>query len=131
TAAVLAREWRGPETEAYGRALEGSITPEEVFDYQSRADAFADYLVNFLAEVNAAGVASVVNVYDPELLSLGGSIALRNPKMVESIAKKVRKYVVNRLPELVLTPLGENAVLVGASMIALNTPPNLVKLQKG
>ncbi|MCS7099708.1 MAG: ROK family protein, partial [Sulfolobales archaeon] len=128
---VLAREWRGPETEAYGRALEGSITPEEVFDYQSRADAFADYLVNFLAEVNAAGVASVVNVYDPELLSLGGSIALRNPKMVESIAKKVRKYVVNRLPELVLTPLGENAVLVGASMIALNTPPNLVKLQKG
>ncbi|MCX8185257.1 MAG: ROK family protein [Sulfolobales archaeon] len=129
TAATLAREWGGPDTEAYRKALEGSMTSEELFQYRSRSDVFADYLVNFLAEINAAGVASVVNIYDPEILSLGGSIALRNPGFIEVIARKTPKYTVNRMPKIVLTPLGENAVLIGAAAIALNTPLNLVKLQ--
>lgn len=128
TARTLASEWSGPKTEAYRKALE-KLNPETLFAYWGSSDVFAEYLVNFLSEVNAAGIASAVNVYDPEVLSIGGSIATRNPRFVELIARKTRNYLINRSPRMLITPLGEKAVLIGAAAVALNTPPNLLKIQ--
>ncbi len=130
-ASILAREWSGPETEAYRRALEGLLTPEDLFAYWYSGDPFAEHMVYFLAEVNAAGIASTVNVYDPEILTVGGSIALRNPGFLELIERNMEKYLVCRAPRTLLTPLGENVVLIGAAMVAINTPPNLLRIQRG
>ncbi|MEM4867113.1 MAG: ROK family protein, partial [Sulfolobales archaeon] len=118
-------------TEAYRKASRGLLTPELLFSYWASGDAFADYLVDFLAEVNAAGIASAINVYDPEVVTIGGSIALRNPGFFKLIEGKIGKYAINRVPRVLLTPLGDDAVLVGAAMVAINTPPNLVRLQSG
>ncbi|MEM1936521.1 MAG: ROK family protein, partial [Sulfolobales archaeon] len=131
TASLLSREWGGPRTEAYRKASRGLLTPELLFSYWASGDAFADYLVDFLAEVNAAGIASAINVYDPEVVTIGGSIALRNPGFFKLIEGKIGKYAINRVPRVLLTPLGDDAVLVGAAMVAINTPPNLVRLQSG
>ncbi len=131
TAGIVAREWSEPGTVAYRRALEGRLSPEELFEYWYSGDPFAGHLVNFLAEVNAAGIASAANVYDPEVLTVGGSIALRNPRFFELIVKSVEKYLVCRAPRITLTPLGENAVLVGAAMVAVSPPPNLARIQGG
>jgi len=129
TASLLSREWGGSKSEAYWKALNGLLTPELLFSYWASGDAFAGYLVDFLAEVNAAGIASAINVYDPEVVTIGGSIALRNPEFFKLIERKIVKYTINRVPRVLLTPLGDDAVLVGAAMVAINTPPNLVKLQ--
>lgn len=127
---VLAREWRGAATEAYRRALGGSLGPEELFRLWRAGDGFAEFAVEFLAEVNAAGIASVVNVYDPEVLTVGGSIALRNPDFVEISIARVSRYVVNRRPSITLTPLGEDAVLVGAALISIKPPGELLEVSR-
>jgi len=130
TAKILAEEWGGPRTESLEKSLTGGISPEELFRYWKLGDPFADYLVNFLAEINAAGLASVINVYDPEVLTLGGSISLRNPDFANLTFSKVGKYLINRPPRMLLTPLGDLVVVVGAAMIAIKTPENLLRIQK-
>lgn len=129
TANILANEWVGPETEAYRRALGGSLAPEVLFSYWASGDPFAERLVRFLAEVDAAGLASTVNVYDPEVLTVGGSVATKNPGFFELIVRGMGKYLINRAPRVLLTPLGDNAVLIGAAMIAIEPPPILARLQ--
>ena len=94
-------------------------------------DRFAEFAVNFLAEVNAAGIASVINVYDPEVLTVGGSIALRNPDFVEISAARVGNYLINRKPSISLTPLGDDVVLVGAALISIKLPRELLELPRG
>jgi len=130
TLEVLAREWRGAATEAYRRALGGSLGSEELFRLWRAGDGFAEFAVEFLAEVNAAGIASVVNVYDPEVLTVGGSIALRNPDFVEISIARVSRYVVNRRPSITLTPLGEDAALVGAALISIKPPGELLEVSR-
>jgi len=131
TLEVLAREWRGEATEAYTRALGGNLNPEELFRLWRVGDRFAEFAVDFLAEVNAAGIASVINVYDPEVLTVGGSIALRNPDFVEISAARVGNYLINRKPSISLTPLGDDVVLVGAALISIKLPRELLEVVRG
>ncbi len=131
TLEVLAREWRGEVTEAYTRALEGNLNPVELFRLWRVGDSFAKFAVNFLAEVNAAGIASVVNVYDPEVLTVGGSIALRNQDFVGLSVARVGNHLVNRKPSILLTPLGDDVVLVGAALISINPPRELLEVVRG
>lgn len=131
TAKILAEGWGGPRTEVLEKSLTGNITPEDLFRYWRQRDPFADYLVDFLAEVNAAGLASVINAYDPEVLTLGGSISLKNPDFTNIMLSKVKKYLINRPPRILITPLKDLAVVIGAAMIAINTPANLLKIQGG
>lgn len=129
TARILGESWRGPRVEAYEKALEEKLLPEDLFYSWYLGDVFAEYVVSFLVEVNAAGIASVINVYDPEVLTIGGSIATKNPQFVELMVRKVSKYLINRSPRISLTSLGDNAVVIGAAMIAINTPSILIKIQ--
>ncbi len=125
----LAGKWSGKWTNFWRKSLESVIRGEELFRAWRLGDEFASYVIEKLAEINAAGLASVINVYDPEVLTLGGAVILRNPDFVKKVIAKVRKYVMNREPEITLTPLGEDAVLVGAAMIAIRPPENLKKIQ--
>jgi len=71
--------------------------------------------VEKIGELNAIGFANVINAYDPELITVGGTVTLKNPELVlEPIHRYVEKYVLNRLPEIRITLLGEDVVLYGA-----------------
>ena len=128
-ALLKAKRWRGRDTIAYKKALAGLLRPEDLFRLWRAGDVFACSIVKDLIKANAAGMASVINVYDPEVVSVGGSIALRNPDFVKLIFKTVKKYVTNRMPKLTLTPLGDDVVLIGAAYMAIRPPEELLKLQ--
>ncbi|RLE86420.1 MAG: ROK family protein, partial [Thermoprotei archaeon] len=69
---------------------------------------------------NAMGVANVINVYDPSLITLGGSVVLNNVELVlEPIRREAPSYVINRMPEIKVTPLKDDIVLYGAVALAL------------
>ena len=125
----LAREWQGGKTTVFNKALAGSLTPEELFRHWRTGDEFAAYVVHELIEVNAAGLGSVINVYDPEIISLGGSITINNTDFIEKVIDNVHKYAINKVPKITITSLGENAVLVGAAYLVLNTPKELMRIQ--
>jgi glucokinase len=97
-----------------------AVTSERIFDAAKQGDETALRIVDEIGKVNAVGVADVVNAYDPELVTIGGSVALNNPELiVKPIRRYVARHVINRLPEIMITPLGEDIVLYGALALAL------------
>jgi glucokinase len=97
----------------------GKLTAEMVFDAARKKDRDAVYVVEEVGKVNAVGFANIVNAFDSELITIGGSVALNNPELiVEPIKKGIDKHLINRKPEIKLTPLGADVVLYGGLAIA-------------
>ncbi len=95
------------------------ITVEHLFVAARRGDPAALYVVSEIGKVNAVGFADIVNAFDPELITVGGSIALRNPELIlRPIIENIGRHLINRRPEIVITPLGEDIVLYGALALA-------------
>lgn len=102
------------------------LTPETLFDLASNGDERALEIVEEVGKLNAIGFANVNTIYDPELITVGGSIALNNQELVlKPIIVNIGKYTVNRVPEIRITPLGGDIVLYGAIALASNPPPIL------
>jgi glucokinase len=100
------------------RAVKGNfsrLTTEGLFISAREGDVLATRLVKEIGVLNAMGVASVINVYDPSLITIGGTVTLRNQTLIlDPIKKGVSDYVINRIPEIKVTPLGDDIGLYGA-----------------
>jgi len=104
-----------------------SVSAADVYGEAERGDAFALRVVEEVGRLNAIGVANIANAYDPELLTIGGGVALNNPERVLSpIQKMTGDYAINRVPEVRITPLGDDAGLLGALSAAFD--PSLIGL---
>ena len=96
-----------------------------VFKAAAKGDRFAKRVVAEVGRLNAIGVANVTDTFDPQLLTIGGGVALNNPEMVVPPIKKIAPdYAINRVPEIRMTPLGDDAGLLGALSAALD--PSLI-----
>ncbi|HEU97597.1 MAG TPA: ROK family protein [Fervidicoccus fontis] len=104
-----------------------SVSPENLFALWRKGDQLASIIIDELSMINAAGIASVINAYDPELLVLGGSIALKNQDFVRQFLEMVPRYTINRLPDFKLAYYGEDSVLAGAAWIARKPPKKLLE----
>lgn len=83
-------------------------------------DAFADRVIERLAEWNALGVANVVHAYAPLVVSVGGAVALNNEEwVVDPIRERLAGLVMTNVPEIRLTELGDDVVVQGALASAL------------
>jgi glucokinase len=97
-----------------------AITVKMIFDAAKQGDDHALMVVEEIGKVNAIGFADIVNAYDPELITVGGSIALNNPEFIlMPIEHYTARHVINRLPRIMITPLGEDVVLYGAMALAM------------
>ncbi len=97
-----------------------AITSEMVFEAAKKGDHVALRIVEEVGRVNAVGFANIVNAFDPELITVGGSIALNNPELIlNPIHENIDRHLINRRPEIMITPLGEDAVLYGALALAI------------
>ncbi len=97
----------------------GRLTSEMVFDAAKRGDGDALYVVQEIGKVNAIGFADIVNAFDPELVTIGGSVALNNRGFIlDPIRRGIDAYLINRKPGIKLTPLGADVVLFGGLAIA-------------
>jgi glucokinase len=102
-------------------------TTKKLFEEAERGDKEALDIVEDIGRLNAAGFASVINVYDPAMITVGGAIALKHENLiVNPIQKHVHNYAINRVPEIRITPLGEDAVLLGAISIAYQKNPTFI-----
>jgi len=100
------------------KASEGdlnNVTAKTLFDAAKAGDQSSREIVERIGVLNAIGFACVVDAYDPSLVTVGGAIALNNTSMViEPIRRHVGEHARNRVPEIEITPLGDDAVLYGA-----------------
>ncbi len=85
-----------------------------LYEAAKEKDEISMRIVDEIGRLNAIGIANLINVYDPSLITIGGAIALKNKELViNPIKKYVGDYAVNRLPEIIITPLGDEIVLYG------------------
>jgi len=91
------------------------LRAEHLFEAAGRGDAFALRVLEEVGRLNGIGFTDLVEAYDPSLITVGGSVALRNGRWIlPPVRRWVRERSYNRPPLLRLTPLGERAGLYGA-----------------
>ena len=96
------------------------LTTKTLFKIASKGDPLGLWIISKIGEINAVAFANVVNVYDPELITIGGSIAINNPDLIlKPINENIEKHLINRKPEIIHTPLREDVVLYGALALAM------------
>ena len=105
--------------EVFGTDL-SKLTSEMIFSAASKGDSLASEIVGEVGRVNAVGFGDIVNVFDPELITVGGSITLNNPELVLGpITGGIDRHIINRKPEIKITPLGNDVVLYGGLALAV------------
>ncbi|MEM2901423.1 MAG: ROK family protein [Candidatus Bathyarchaeia archaeon] len=91
------------------------LSSRDLFDAAKKGDKLALEIVKEMGRLNAIGFANVTNAYDPELITVGGAIALANPELIlKPIKQQIAQHTLNRIPKIQLTKLGEDVVLYGA-----------------
>jgi glucokinase len=91
------------------------LTSETLFNAAKEGDKLSLRLVEEIGVLNAIGFANVINAYDPSLITVGGTVTLKNTKLILSpISRHVENYVLNRVPKIIATPLGEDVGILGA-----------------
>lgn len=97
-----------------------SLVAADLFAAARDNDVLSVKLINEIGTLNAIGFANVVDAYAPSLITVGGTVTLRNKKMILSpIRKHVKDYAINRAPRIIATPLGEDVGLYGAAAAAI------------
>ena len=87
---------------------EGDEAAKEVYD------KYIKYL--------AAGLVNIVNIFQPEVISLGGGVSNEGQSLIDALLPMVRKEsygcgFVEKLPELRIAKLGNDAGIIGAALL--------------
>jgi len=108
-----------------------ALTSEDLFAAANSGDSLALQLVEEIGAVNAIGFANVIDAYDPSLITVGGSVALGNKKLIlPAIREKAKHHVLNRVPRIIATPLAEDVGLYGAIALALEHKPQAASQER-
>ena len=94
---------------------QGENTVKALYDAAKAGDPISEEIVGKIGVLNAIGFACVIDAYDPSLITVGGAITLNNTTLViDPIRQHVEEHTRNRVPDIIVTPLGEDVVLYGA-----------------
>jgi glucokinase len=97
------------------------ITAANIFEAACKGDKLCLTIVEEVGKINAMGFANITNLYDPSLITVGGSVAQSNRELVlNHIVRRLDEYTINKPPRVVLTPLGGDIGLYGALAVAFS-----------
>jgi glucokinase len=87
----------------------------------AQGDALAQRILDEVADDLAFGLSHVTQLMHPEVVVLGGGLSLVGEPLRAAVATRLRRYVMEAFapgPRVVLAGLGEDAVPVGALLLA-------------
>ncbi len=100
----------------------GKVNGRTSFDAAKAGDPVAQKVVDQYIAYIADGVVSVVNIFEPEILMIGGGISAEGEYLMAPIRKHVTEFAYSKgLPqtELRIASLGNDAGIIGAAMAVL------------
>ena len=70
----------------------------------------------------AAGLSNIINIFQPEVISLGGGVSNEGQSLIDALLPIVRKEayggtLIDKLPELRIAMLGNDAGIIGAALL--------------
>jgi glucokinase-like ROK family protein len=103
-------------------ADQGQLTPEDVGHASRAGDTAANAIVQSVGLLIGQMLASVVNFFNPSHVFVGGGVTRIGPLFLAALRQSVYQRSLalsTRHLEIVYTPLGEQAGLIGAGVLAL------------
>ncbi|MBO5364446.1 MAG: ROK family protein [Clostridia bacterium] len=100
----------------------GKINGRTAFDAAKAGDSVAQKVVDQYISYIADGVVSMVNIFEPEILVIGGGISAEGEYLMAPIRKHVEEFAYSKgLPqtELRIASLANDAGIIGAAMAAV------------
>ncbi|MGX5819520.1 ROK family transcriptional regulator [Chitinophaga lutea] len=110
---VLSRKHKHPE----------QVSLSDIIQAANNDDVLAIELVAEIGEKLGKGIAMLINLFNPELVILGGSISTTGDYIRLPIKSAINKYslsLVNNDTQLILSRLGEKAGIIGACLLVRN-----------
>jgi glucokinase len=99
----------------------GPVDSAVILRAAAEGNRFGMRVAEEMGKLNALGFANAVNLFDPSLITIGGGVALNNEKLVlRPITELVPEYSINRMPVIMITPLGDDVGLLGALSLAFH-----------
>ncbi len=101
--------------------INGKISSYNIFEFAKKGDLFSGILIDELAEAFSYALISLINIFDPELILLGGGIS----RQTDFYMKKVLKIIEDNINYnsfnkniLQVAKSDDKAGLIGAGLIA-------------
>jgi len=108
--------------------LDGKLTLKDIFSAAKKRDLLAHEIIEAEIEYLSAGLASVVNLLNPEIVVIGGGLmhetdGLFLRKLKLKIRKKAFPAAIKKL-KVARAKLGNQAGFIGAALYALESLAN-------
>ncbi len=116
--AIAEREGSEKEVDQYPWQLLNFITPPIIFAAAHAGDRLAQAVIDDGCHYGGIALANIANAYDPQIITIGGSIMLNQPQLLAPICEEMVHHINVSAPKVILTPLGEHVVEYGAIALA-------------
>jgi len=102
------------------------VQAADVFSMAEAGDEAAIRFLNYWLDVNAAGITDVCVAYDPEVIVIGGSVALNHWQFLyDGILRRLTGHLRVREPRIEKASFGDDEVSMGAIAIVYKPPETL------
>lgn len=104
-------------------ATTGAVALQDIIDAASKDDVLSIELITSVGEKIGRGIGVLINLFNPELVVVGGVLSSVGDYLMLPIRTALNKYslsLVNRDSQLRLSSLGESAGVIGAALLARN-----------
>lgn len=110
-----------PDSAMHGFLRDGRATGRTAFDAAAAGDEAAKAVVDRYARYVAAGIGSLINVFRPELVLIGGGISARGEALLGPIRENLPDFVFSAdslgIPPVRAAALQNDAGLIGAAFL--------------
>ena len=104
-------------------AERGKVTGRTAFEGMKRGDAAAKEVVDEYIKYLGSGLASMINIFQPEILSIGGGISNEGQTLIDLVEPVVRKEQFGsgmfKTTELRIAELRNDAGIIGAASLGM------------
>ena len=100
---------------------EDEITLNDIIDVALQEDILAIELIEEVGNTLGKHVAGLINLFNPELVIIGGTLANAGDYLILPLRSAIKKYslnLVNKDSSIKISKLGDKAGLLGASLLA-------------
>ena len=104
-------------------AEKGKVNGRTAFDGKRLGDAAACEVVDEYIKYLASGIASMINIFQPEVLSIGGGISNEGQYLLDLVVPRVREqqYGTDLVPltDILIAQLRNDAGIIGAAVLGM------------
>ncbi len=103
---------------------DGYFSPHHAFEAMRAGDFIGRKVVDKYIKYLAVGIANVINIFQPEILCIGGEICSEGDALFVPLKTLVNEQIITKMlsknAEIKAAVLGENAVIIGAAFLEKN-----------